>query len=323
MSILKAIDGILGSDFSGSKAAGAIDKATGQANAANQAAMQIIQQYGDKAMNIYKDYMQKGLDESTAVEQAAMDVIQKYGGTAKQDLLNYYQQAKEAAAPYEQAGVSLLDAIPALKAAMGLGGEYNVENSPMYEWQRGQLDEALTAQMNAMGQSGSPAAALIRSKGIGQLGASEAERQMANLFAAAQMGLGATQNLGNREMAMGQNMAGLTTGMGGSIVDILNQQAANRSNIYSNAGANLGQTTLGIGGNLAQGRIGMGTNLMNAGISKAQIPNGMNQLINTAVQLYGMGAFGGGSAAAAPVAKTNNVSNFSFSNVPRQYGLNR
>lgn len=389
MGLFGAIDKVLGTDFSGNKARGYIDKATGQANAANQAAMQIIQQYGDKAMNIYKDYMQKGLNESEAAQEAAIDTLKQYGGEAgklyedrireglgrsdalyeaaatalqggmggaRETMETWGQKALDARAPYDEQVRSLLDTIPSLKAAMGLPSDttYDVQASPMYQWQKQQMDEALTAQMNAMGQSGSPASAYIRSKNLGQLGASETQRQLSDLMNTANMGLSYGQNLGQLEAGLGLNLANLDvnqaqalasllsqqgsgalnafTNMGSGLADItqntgagiantLNQQAMNRSNIYNAAGANLGQTTLGIGGNLAQGQIGMGQNLLNAGLSKATMPNPMNQLINTGLSLYGMGAFT--PRTTAPAASSGgSVGGFSFNNTPRMYGLN-
>jgi len=63
---------------------------------------------------------------------------------------------------------------------------------------------------------------------------------------------------------------------------------------------------------------------MNAGLSKAQMPNGVNQLINTGLQLYGMGAFGGGvsPAAVAAPAVSAPASRGGYSYKPSQYGYN-
>jgi hypothetical protein len=84
-------------------------------------------------------------------------------------------------------------------------------------------------------------------------------------------------------------------------------------------GQGLANIQLGIGGNMGQSQIAGGQMAMNAGLSKASMPNPMNQLINTGLQLYGMGAFGGGNRAAA----TPNLGASTYRNIgqPFMYGL--
>lgn len=321
MGLLGVIDSVLGSDFSGNKAKSSIDKAVGQANAANQAAMDIITQYGNQAMDIYKEYLNKGLDESTAMQNAAIDVLKQTGATSEKTFTDWYNKSQAAAQPFTDATKGMLTSVPALQAALGLPSDttYNVEASPLYQWQMQQMDEQMAHQLNAMGLNDSNVAAFLRSKNVGQLGAEERERQVSNLMNMAGMGLQAGQSLGQNEMAAGQTLSGIQSNTGANIANVYNNAAANRGAAYQNAGSALGQTMLGIGGNLAQGQIGIGQNLMNAGISKAQVPNGMNQLINTGLQLYGMGAFN--RPAATPVQSTGSVGGFSFNNTPQLYGL--
>ena len=242
-----------------------------------------------------------------------------------------FDQANQARQPYEQAGMQLLGAVPSLAAALGLSGQsYDVAASPLYSWQKEQLDRNLTHQLAAMGINNDAAAAMIRSQGIGQLGAEERERQVNNLLQTAGMGLNVASTFGQPQMQQAQmlgsqgmnqqqmilaaqqaaqagdmatanmlmqaasDLANMQVNQGLNQASIINQSALARGGMLSGLGQNIGQTQLGIGGNVAQGQIAQGQNLMNAGIAKAQIPNGVNQLINTGLQLYGMGAFGGG-----------------------------
>lgn len=394
MSFLKAIDSVIGSDFSGSKARGSIDKAASAANSANAAAIESLKQYGDKAMQSFVNYTNQGMDVVSAAEKAASEAMasgynqgqntytdylnralsttqgaqQDFVGTQQQlsdqtraDLLNLFNQSNVARQPYEQAGNQLLTSIPALTAALGLSGQsYDVAASPLYSWQAQQMDEGLTHQLAAMGINNDAAAAMIRSRNLGQLGAEERQRQMADLMQTANMGLGVASTFGQPQMQQAQmlgnqgmnqqqmmlaaqqaaqsgdmatanmlmqaasDLANMQISQGTNQANILNQSAMARSGMLTGLGQNIGNTQLGIGGNIAQGQIAQGQNMMNAGISKAQIPNGMNQLINTGLQLYGMGAFGGGSSARPRTAGVGGVSSpisSNYSTPVRTYGL--
>lgn len=394
MSFLKAIDSVIGSDFSGSKARGSIDKATAAANAANAAAVESLKQYGDKAMQSFVNYTNQGMDAVSAAERAASEAMaggytqgqqtytdylnralgsvqagqqdfigtqEQLGGQNRADMLGLFNQSNMARQPYEQAGQELLTSIPALTAALGLSGQsYDVAASPLYSWQKQQMDEGLTHQLAAMGINNDAAAAMIRSRNLGQLGAEERERQMANLMQTANMGLGVASSFGQPQMQQAQmlgnlgmnqqqmmlaaqqaaqagdmatanmlmqaasDISGMQVNQGLNQANNLNQSALARSGMLTNLGQNIGNTQLGIGGNIAQGQIAQGQNLMNAGISKAQVPNGMNQLINAGIQLYGMGAFGGGSSARPRTAGVGGVSSpisSNYSTPVRTYGL--
>ena len=394
MSFLKAIDSVIGSDFSGSKARGSIDKATAAANAANAAAVESLKQYGDKAMQSFVNYTNQGMDAVSAAERAASEAMaggytqgqqtytdylnralgsvqagqqdfigtqEQLGGQNRADMLGLFNQSNMARQPYEQAGQELLTSIPALTAALGLSGQsYDVAASPLYSWQKQQMDEGLTHQLAAMGINNDAAAAMIRSRNLGQLGAEERERQMANLMQTANMGLGVASSFGQPQMQQAQmlgnlgmnqqqmmlaaqqaaqagdmatanmlmqaasDISGMQVNQGLNQANNLNQSALARSGMLTNLGQNIGNTQLGIGGNIAQGQIAQGQNLMNAGISKAQVPNGMNQLINAGIQLYGMGAFGGGSSARPRTTGVGGVSSpisSNYSTPVRTYGL--
>jgi hypothetical protein len=248
-----------------------------------------------------------------------------------------YQQAKQARLPYETAGQSMLQSLPVLQRALGLPayeltpgpggrlqeytGTYDVAASPLYQWQLGQMDERLKHQLNAMGLSGDPAAALIRSQNIGQLAAEERQRQIGDMMALIQQGSAIGANTGALDMAAGQALAGMEIGRGQDISGAISQAATNRGNILAGLGQNLGQTTLGIGSTLAQGQVAGGQNILNAGISKAAIPNPMNQLINTGLQLYGMGAFSPRPRSSAPNLGAIGTAQTMNTGLPFMYGL--
>jgi hypothetical protein len=122
-------------------------------------------------------------------------------------------------------------------------------------------------------------------------------------------------------MQAGRDLAGLETGLGQGIAGVQQAVGTNKTNLLTGLGQNLANTTLGMGQNIAQGQATMGQNAMSAGISKAQIPNPMNQLINTGLQLYGMGAFSPQSRASSPDLGAVGATNTMNYGLPMMYGL--
>lgn len=364
------VDKILGTDFTGDKAKKSIDKATAAAQGANAAAAETIQKFGKEAAEIYERYVREGLSAYDAANKAASDAVaagfpqaiatyQQGGADAlarlergyvegEEAYRNQYAASQTARQPYVEAGTQMLGAVPQLASALGLpgAGSYDVTASPLYQWQMQQMDEQLANQLAAMGIGNDTVAAYIRSKNVGQLGAQERERQIANLQQMAGMGMQAASTFGQPEMqaagdlanmniAGGVNAANLMAQNAGQVggaqmqqaatqAELLNQAAMARSNALSGLGQGLANIQLGMGGNVGQGQIASGQAAMNAGISKAQMPNPVNQLINTGLQLYGMGAFGGAptaAAAAAPVAAaTRPASSYGLSFRPTNAG---
>lgn len=364
------VDKILGSDFSGDKARKQIDKAAAAGQAGNAAAAETIKQYGEEASRIYEKYVREGMDATEAATKAATDAVnagyeqaiathRSGGAEALARLEQGYQQGQDvyreqfqagqtARQPYVDAGTQMLGAVPQLAGALGIpgAGGYDVTASPLYQWQMQQMDDQLANQLAAMGIGNDTVAAYIRSKNVGQLGAEERQRQVADLQNMAGMGMQAASTFGmpeyqaagelgsmnigagmNAANLMGQttgNVANLQAQQGTNQAELLNQAAVNRGNSLAGLGQGLSQIQLGMGGNLGQSQIAGGQMAMNAGLSKAQIPNGMNQLINTGLQLYGMGAFGGGvsPAAVAAPAVSAPASSGGYSYKPSQYGYN-
>jgi len=364
------VDKVLGTDFSGDKARKQIDKATAAAQGANAAAAETMKQYGEEAARIYEKYVREGMDATEAATKAAMEAVnagnaqaiathRSGGAEALARLEQGYQQGQDtyreqfqagqaARQPFVQAGTQMLGAVPQLAAALGIpgAGGYDVTASPLYQWQMQQMDEQLANQLAAMGVGNDTVAAYIRSKNVGQLGAEERQRQVADLQNMAGMGMQAASTFGmpefqsagelgsmnigagmNAANLMGQttgNVANLQAQQGANQADLLNQAAVNRGNSLAGLGQGLANIQLGIGGNMGQSQIAGGQMAMNAGLSKASMPNPMNQLINTGLQLYGMGAFGGAPAAAAPIAAAapavSAPASGGYSYKPSQYG---
>lgn len=362
------VDKILGTDFSGDKAKKSIDKATAAAQGANAAAAETIKQYGAEASKIYEKYVREGMGEFEAANKAATEAVnagyaqaiathrsggaealarleQGYG-EGEQAYRDMFQAGQDARQPFVQSGTQMLGAVPQLAAALGIpgAGNYDVTASPLYQWQMQQMDEQLAHQLAAMGVGNDTVAAYIRSKNVGQLGAEERQRQVADLQNMAGMGMQAASTFGmpeyqaagelgsmnigagmNAANLMGQttgNVANLQAQQGTNQADLLAQAAVNRGNSLAGLGQGLSQIQLGMGGNVGQSQIAGGQMAMNAGLSKASMPNPVNSLINTGLQLYGMGAFGGAPAAAAPVAAATSSGGGGYSYKPSQYGYN-
>ena len=305
MGLLSFVDDIIGTDLSGKKAAGYYQKGAEAMQAATQQALGIIQQYGDKAVSQFLEYTNKGMAAEDAMRQAAIDAVQAGDQQAINAYNQQFQAGMQARQPYEQAATSMMGALPYLQAAMGLPSDvtYDVAASPMYQWQKQQMDNALTAQLNAMGLSGDNVAAAIRSQNLGQLGAQETQRQMADLQSMVSGGLQAGQSLGQSQFQAARDLAGLSSGSSTNIANILNQGAINRGQTLGNIGSTLGNFSLGMGGNMANALLAGGQSAMNMGISRAQQPNAMNQLLNTGIGLFGAGAFGN-KKLSAPSATT-------------------
>ncbi len=314
-----------------------------------------IQDTGRAAQEITEDYLNRSQEALTSgYEGARRDVQQGFG------------EAQAAREPYRQATETMLGAADRLAAAQGLpgAGSYDVKASPMYQWQKEQMDKELTAQMNAMGLQNVPASAQIRSENLSRLGAEESQRQLSSLYNMAGMGLQAGQSLGNLEAQQGQVLGNLSQNQGNALAQLLAQTGGNLSNIamqtgvgatnagmgqtqalaqnrgnfgqnlgnlymqegsvlagqdmqlaqllanlQQNLGMNLGNVNMGIGSNIANSQIAGGQSAMNMGIARAQQPNPLNQLLNTGISLFGMGAFSGGGQQPqrnlTPIAQSN------------------
>jgi hypothetical protein len=320
MGLLGFVDKIIGTDLSGEKAGKYYKEGAAAQQQATQQALATMTKYGDKALSSFMEYMNRGMSEEDAMNQAAMQALQEGDQQAIQAYNEQYQAGMEARQPYEQAGTSMLGALPYLQAAMGLPSDqqFDVAASPMYQWQKEQMDQELTAQLNAMGLSGDNAAAFIRSQNLGQLGAQETQRQMADLQNMVQGGLSASQSLGQPQFQAARDLAGLYGGSASNQAGLLQQAAMNRGNTLSGMGQSLAGFNLGMGANQANALLAGGQSAMNMGISRAQQPNAMNQLLNTGIGLFGMG--GGRSSSRLP-AMNNRQQTLSDMQTPGRFGM--
>lgn len=296
MGLFDAIDSFLGTDLTGKKAQGYYEQGAKEMQGYNQKAVDTIKQYGQKALDRYTKYVNKGMNAEDALREAAIQAVQAGEKEAVDAYNQQYNAGMEARQPYEQAGTDMLGALPYLQSAMGLPSsqQYDVQASPMYQWQKDQMDKELTAQANAMGIQNAPASMDIRQQGLQSLGAAESQRQLANLYNMVGMGANMTQSLGQPQFQAARDLSGLYVASSGMEANMLNQAALNRGQTYNNMGMNAANVDMGIGSNIANSYIGQGQSAMNMGISRAQQPNAMNQLLNTGIGLLGMGAFNGG-----------------------------
>lgn len=118
------------------------------------------------------------------------------------------------------------------------GPAYDLNNSPLYLWQKQQAEEALTNQLAAAGLSGSTYAQRELSRQNQGLAAAERERVVGNLTSMVNMGMGGA-NLGQ---------ASFTTPQSTDIMNAYQTGGNNISSIYGNLGAIQGQ----LGSQLAQ-----------------------------------------------------------------------
>lgn len=118
------------------------------------------------------------------------------------------------------------------------GPAYDLNNSPLYLWQKQQAEEALTNQLAAAGLSGGTYAQRELSRQNQGLAAAERERVVGNLTSMVNMGMGGA-NL---------SQASFTTPQSTDIMNAYQTGGNNISSIYGNLGAIQGQ----LGSQLAQ-----------------------------------------------------------------------
>lgn len=337
MGLFDFVDDVLGTDFTGDKAMGKYREGVNAQSAANSQAAQVMERYGKQASEMFLEYLDKGMDAEDAMRESALaaaqsgneKAIQAYqenygkaidamqaGNEEALGLYNEnYQAGLNARSPYDYAATEMIGALPQLQAAMGLpgAGEYDVKASPMYQWQKDQMNQDLTAQMNALGLNNDNASVYIRSQGLGKLGAMETERQMRDLQNMVGVGMQHGASLGQSQFQGARDMAGLASRGAGNMANLYAGGAGNMANIYArgamseadilnqgaiNRGATLGRAGQILAGwerdngiNQANMLTANGQNAMNMAAMDASRSNPMNELINTGISLWGQGAF--------------------------------
>jgi hypothetical protein len=118
------------------------------------------------------------------------------------------------------------------------GPAYDLNNSPLYMWQKQQAEEALTNQLAAAGLSGGTYAQRELSRQNQGLAAAERERVVGNLTSMVNMGMGGS----------GLGQSSFTTPQSTDIMNAYQTGGNNISSIYGNLGAIQGQ----LGSQLAQ-----------------------------------------------------------------------
>lgn len=154
--------------------------------------------------------------------QEAADAV-KEGSDKSADIQGYmFDKAWGSYEPYRTLGES---ALPYLEyMTTGKGAPLNIEDSPMYTWQKDKGTKALNQQLAARGLYNSGAGVQSLSDFYSRLGAEESQRQYARVLDAANIGRGA---------ATGQSAAAMSTGQ-------------SLGNLYYNTGNNLGQNRQGL-----------------------------------------------------------------------------
>jgi hypothetical protein len=171
-------------------------------------------------------------------------------------------------------------------------GGFDVEASPMYQWQLQETSDALRNQLAAQGLGQSTYGHREESRLRESLSAHERERQIANMFQMVNLGMG-------YNAAPQQQMAGMPQAMGRDISGVLNQSAQQTAGIYSGMGTGLAQSHMNAGAIGAQGMYG-----------QAQLGYNRQPQVDPIMQGLGMygqykqlqGVFGGGAATTNPAA---------------------
>lgn len=116
------------------------------------------------------------------------------------------------------------------------GAAYDLNNSPLYLWQKQQTEEALTNQLAAAGLSGGTYAQRELARQNQGLAAQERERVVSNLQSLASMGM----------QGAGLGQSSFTTPQSSDLLNAYNTNAQNIANIYGNLGniAGTGATQL-------------------------------------------------------------------------------
>lgn len=181
------------------------------------------------ALNSWLNY--KASQENTKAIQSGAD--------KSADIMGYmFDKAWGGAQPYRTLGEQTL---PYLQyATTGQGTPYNVETSPLYQWQKDKGTEALNRQLAARGLYGSGAGLQSLSDFYRALGAEETDKQYNRFLNAVNIGRGAQTEQSNNAMTTGQSLG----------------------NLYANTGRLVGQSRQGLYENIGnQVNSGLGTYL--------------------------------------------------------------
>ena len=162
------------------------------------------------------------------------------------------------------------------------GPAFNMEASPMYEWQKKENTEALRNTLAAQGLGGSTYAQREEGRLRESLSAHERERQIRDMFNIVGMGMGQMPSLAPQAMQMPANV-------GANVANIFGQDAAARGNIYSGMATGLAQSAMNQGGILGQQALSNMQMQMNQANLAAQRPDPLMQ----ALQIGGMMGAGG------------------------------
>ncbi len=118
------------------------------------------------------------------------------------------------------------------------GEAYDLNNSPLYKWQKQQMEEGLTSQLAAAGLSGGTYAQRELARNTQSLAAQERERVVSNLQS--------LTNLGMQGAGLGQSS--FSTPQSSDLLNAYDTNAQNIANVYGNLGsiASTGATQLAL-----------------------------------------------------------------------------
>lgn len=170
--------------------------------------------------------------------------------------------------------------------------QFNMQASPLYDWQKQQATENINRALAARGIGGGAPATAVLGNAYTQLAAEERQRQVADLQNMVGMGMGISPNA---PQGMGQ-AANAVSNFGGNLGNVLNQSSAQRQGLYSDIGSGLGNAYAAMGAGQGQGLLNMGQIQAAGANAMAQQPSALSQIAGLA-SLWGSGGmFGAGGA---------------------------
>lgn len=170
------------------------------------------------------------------------------------------------------------------------GEQFNMQASPLYDWQKGQITENMNRALAARGIGGGAPAAAVLGNAYTQLAAEERQRQVADLQNLAAMGMGIQPG---QPMGIGQTAAGVAN-FGANLGNTLNQSSAQRQGLYSDIGSGLGNAYAAMGASQGQGLLNLGQIQAAGANAMAQQPSFLSQVAQLGGLFGSGGMFGAG-----------------------------
>lgn len=171
-----------------------------------------------------------GLPTQASATKDAAKTQAESADKATQITWDVYQDQKENFAPFREYGVAGLDYLNYMTT--GEGTPFDMEASPMYQWQMERGGEALDKSLAARGLQNSGAAIQAHSNLASELGARESSMMYDRMLDRVKIGTGAASATGGASSMYGANAANIAMQAGANQANIQMQQGRNTANMY-------------------------------------------------------------------------------------------